>query len=290
MVFNYPVGDTVIKEYQSEINYYDYLRAYQERGGTREQLLAERDDIIIRPVDKRENFIKRCVGIPGDTIKIVDGVLFVNGKTGEQPPKSETYYYVTTNGKEFFSEEFLKNELNVDLDDPEQRDVMQVPGVPNTWRMNLTNDQIEKVKSQPFIAPEGVKKDLNTAGFGNTFPYDSTHFKWSEDNFGPLWVPQKGAKVTLTHENIAIYRRIIDVYEGNDFEEKNGIFVINGQQTNTYTFKMNYYWLMGDNRHNSQDSRFWGFVPEDHVVGKASLIWFSWQNGPRWSRLFRSIK
>lgn len=290
MVFNYPVGDTVISEFQSEINYYDYLRAYEERGGTREQLLAERDDILVRPVDKRENFIKRCVGIAGDTIKIVDGVLYVNGEKANEPPKAETYYFVTTNGKEFFSESFLQDELNIDPDDPEQRDMVQMPGEPNTWRINLTNDQVAKVKSLPFIAPEGLKKDLNTAGFGNTFPYDTVHYKWSEDNFGPLWIPKKGVTVTLTPENIAVYRRVINVYENNKFEEKEGAFFINGKQTNSYTFKMNYYWLMGDNRHNSQDSRFWGFVPEDHVVGKASLIWFSWQNGPRWKRLFRTIK
>ena len=289
VVFNYPVGDTVIAEFQSEINYYDYLRAYNERGGTREQLLAERDDILVRPVDKRENFIKRCVGLPGDTIKIVDGVLFVNGKTAEVPPKSETYYYVTTNGKDFFSEEFLKDEINVSMDDPEQRDVLQVPSMPNTYRMNLTPEQLEKVKAFPFIVAGGIVRDLNTAGFGNTFPYDSAHFKWSEDNFGPLWVPAKGAKVELTPENIAIYRRIISVYENNAWEEKGGKYFINGAPVTSYTFKMNYFWMMGDNRHNSQDSRFWGFVPEDHIVGKASLIWFSWQNGPRWNRLFRGI-
>ena len=290
VVFNYPVGDTVIAEFQSEINYYDYLRAYMDRGGTREQLLAERDDILIRPVDKRENFIKRCVGIPGDTIRIIDGVLFISGKTSEVPPKSETYYFVTTNGKDFFSEEFLKEELNVSMDDAEQRDVMQVPSMPNTYRMNLTGEQVVKIKAFPFVVPGSVVRDLNTAGFGNTFPYDSAHFKWSEDNFGPLWVPVKGATVQLAPENIAIYRRIISVYENNKFEEKDGKYIINGVPATSYTFKMNYFWMMGDNRHNSQDSRFWGFVPEDHVVGKASLIWFSWQHGPRWNRLFRGIK
>ena len=290
VVFNYPVGDTVIAEFQSEINYYDYLRAYMDRGGTREQLLAERDDILIRPVDKRENFIKRCVGIPGDTIRIIDGVLYISGKTSEVPPKSETYYFVTTNGKDFFSEEFLKDELNVSMDDAEQRDVMQVPSMPNTYRMNLTGEQVAKVKAFPFVVPGSVVRDLNTAGFGNTFPYDSAHFKWSEDNFGPLWVPAKGTTVQLAPENIAIYRRIISVYENNKFEEKDGKYIINGAPATSYTFKMNYFWMMGDNRHNSQDSRFWGFVPEDHVVGKASLIWFSWQHGPRWNRLFRGIK
>jgi signal peptidase I len=290
VVFNYPVGDTVIGEFQSEINYYDYLRAYQARGGTREQLLAERDDILVRPVDKRENFIKRCVAIAGDTIRIVDGVLYVNGKPSETPPKSETYYFVTTTGQEFFSDEFLKDELNIEVDDSEQRDLMQVPDRPNTYRMNLTNDQVEKVKSFPFVVPNSVVKDLNTAGFGNTFPHDSAHFKWSEDNFGPLWIPKKDITVKLSPQNIAIYRRIIEVYEQNTFEEKNGKFIINGNETDSYTFKLDYFWLMGDNRHNSQDSRFWGFVPEDHVVGRAALIWFSWQNGPRWNRLFKTIK
>jgi signal peptidase I len=290
VVFNYPVGDTVIGEFQSEINYYDYLRAYQARGGTREQLLAERDDIIVRPVDKRENFIKRCVAIAGDTVKIVDGVLYVNGKPNDVPPRSETYYFVSTNGKEFFSDEFLKDELNVDLDDSEQRDLLQVPDKPNTYRINLTTEQVEKVKSFPFVIPTSVVKDLNTAGFGNTFPHDSAHFKWSEDNFGPLWIPRKDVTVKLSQENIAIYRRIIEVYEQNKLEEKNGKYIINGRESDTYTFKMDYFWLMGDNRHNSQDSRFWGFVPEDHVVGRAALIWFSWQNGPRWNRLFRTIK
>ncbi|MFN5641528.1 MAG: signal peptidase I, partial [Sphingobacteriales bacterium] len=158
------------------------------------------------------------------------------------------------------------------------------------WRMTLTHHQVEKIKALPFVGSKGVVKELNTAGFGNTFPYDTLHFKWSEDNWGSIWIPAKGATITLTPQNIAVYRRIINVYEGNNLEETTNGFTINGKNTNTYTFKMNYYWLMGDNRHNSQDSRFWGFVPEDHVVGKASLIWFSWKNGPRWNRLFKLIK
>lgn len=288
VVFNYPVGDTVIAEFQSEFNYYDYLRAYQAQGGSREQLLAERSDILVRPVDKRENFIKRCVAISGDTIKIIDGMLFVNGKTADVPPKSETFYLVTTNGKDFLSAEFMKEELNVDMNDFEQRDISIVQGVPNTWRMNLTEEELSKVKKFPFIL--NVVKDLNTAGFGNTFPYDTLHYKWSEDNFGPLWIPAKNATLQLNPENISIYRRAISVYEGNKLEERDGKYFINDVETKSYTFKLNYFWMMGDNRHNSQDSRFWGFVPEDHVVGKASLIWFSWQNGPRWKRFFNIIK
>lgn len=290
VVFNYPVGDTVIGEFQSEINYYDYLRVYEARGGSRDMLLAERDDIMVRPVDKRENFIKRCVAIGGDTLKVVDGILYINGKISDAPEMSEAPYYVTTDGKTAFPDDFLEKELNVQSDDQDQRDFIQVPDRPNTYRLNMTEAQAKKVQSFPFVIPGSVVRELNTAGFGNTFPYDTANFKFSEDNFGPLWVPKKGETLELTPQNIAAYRRVIQVYEGNTLEEKNGKYFINGKETIGYTFKMDYFWMMGDNRHNSQDSRFWGFVPEDHVVGKASLIWFSWQNGPRWNRLFRSIK
>jgi signal peptidase I len=124
---------------------------------------------------------------------------------------------------------------------------------------------------------------------GQTFPFDDANFPWTPDNFGPLHIPKKGETVTLSPQNIALYRRVITAYEHNTLEENNGVYTINGKQTNSYTFKYNYYWMMGDNRHRSQDSRFWGFVPETHVVGKASLIWFSYDKGPRWNRFFKSI-
>jgi signal peptidase I len=290
VVFNYPVGDTVIREFQSEINYYDYLRAYESRGGTRDMLFAERDDIITRPVDKRENFIKRCVAIAGDSVKIINGVLYINNQISEFPPASEMPYIVVLDGKGFFSDEFISKDLNVDLQDPEQRDFMQLEGMQNTYRINLTPSQLQKVKSFPFVVKSMLTPELNTSGFGNTFPYDTTQFKWSEDNFGPLWIPQKGTSIQLTERNVLLYKRAIQVYENNSFEQKEGKVFINGKESSSYTFKMNYYWMMGDNRHNSQDSRFWGYVPEDHIVGKASMIWFSWQKGPRWDRIFRAIK
>lgn len=290
VVFNYPVGDTVIGEFQSEINYYDYLRAVEARGGSREMLLAERDDILVRPVDKRENFIKRCVAVAGDTVRIVDGVVHINGLRTESPEMSLSPYLVTLQPGAAFPDEFLSDELNVDPDDAEQRDFLQVPGSPDTYRLNLTEGQAKMVQAFPYVKPGSVVRELNTSGFGNTFPYDTAHFKWSEDNFGPLWIPKKGATLTLTQDNIAAYRRAISVYEGNELVEKEGRFYINGKETETYTFRLDYFWMMGDNRHNSQDSRFWGFVPEDHIVGKASLIWFSWQGGPRWKRLFRVIR
>ncbi|MEY3921677.1 MAG: signal peptidase, partial [Bacteroidota bacterium] len=189
VVFNYPVGDTVIREFQSEINYYDYLRAYESRGGTRDMLFAERDDIITRPVDKRENFIKRCVAIAGDSVKIINGVLYINNQISEFPPASEMPYIVVLDGKGFFSDEFISKDLNVDLQDSEQRDFMQLEGMQNTYRINLTPSQLQKVKSFPFVVKSMLTPELNTSGFGNTFPYDTTQFKWSEDNFGPLWIP-----------------------------------------------------------------------------------------------------
>ncbi|MBA2746750.1 MAG: signal peptidase I, partial [Flavisolibacter sp.] len=128
------------------------------------------------------------------------------------------------------------------------------------------------------------------ASGGIVFPYDSYHENWTRDNYGPIWIPRKGESLQLTPENYALYERAIRVYEGNQFEMVNGKFLLNGQETSSYTFKMNYYWMMGDNRQGSQDSRYWGFVPEDRIVGKAWLIWFSWEGGPRWSRLFRTVK
>jgi signal peptidase I len=290
VVFNYPVGDTVIKEFQSEVNYYDYLRAYESRGGTREMLFAERDDIVVRPVDKRENFIKRCVAISGDTLRIVNGVVYINSEINTIPPYSEMPYLVTLDGKGFFSDEFMKDELNIDPNDPQQRDLISDPQNPNRYRVTLTAEQVKKVNEFPFVVKGSVIPDINPSGFGNTYPYDTAGYKWSEDNFGPLWIPKKGTSINLTPENVILYKRVIEVYENNKWEYIDGQIFINGKKADSYSFKMNYFWMMGDNRHNSQDSRYWGFVPEDHIVGRASLIWFSWQGGPRWNRIFRVIK
>lgn len=163
----------------------------------------------------------------------------------------------------------------------------------NVYQTNLTLSELEILKKLPAIDASSIRKDIYPSdGLVSTsmFPYYDTIHKWSPDNYGPVWVPKKGATITLTPENLPMYSRCIKNYEKNDLQVANGKIVINGKETNQYTFKMNYYWMMGDNRHKSQDSRFWGFVPEDHIVGKASMIWFSWENGPRWSRLFRKVR
>jgi signal peptidase I len=172
---------------------------------------------------------------------------------------------------------------------PEQGDLIQRD---NAYHVNLTNAQVKELKLAPGYSISEFIPDYHDQNFGaaDLFPYYDSSSHWSVDNYGPVWVPKKGATISLTPDNIIRYERCIQVYEGNKFENRNGTVFINGTAASTYTFKLDYYWMMGDNRHNSLDSRYWGFVPEDHVVGKASLIWFSYENGPRWNRLFRGIK
>lgn len=283
VVFNFPAGDTIINlpDFGSKRPYYDVLReAYK---GNREMLMAEYP-IIVHPIDKTDNYIKRCVAVGGDTVFIKDSRLFINGKAAPVPEDSQTEYLVETNGQPF-DEEFLSKDLGINLDNPEDA-IYAYQGKANTYVINMTPKEAELVKKQPnFVSIDFAYSNMP----GSTFPY-SPKVLWNVDNFGPLFVPAKGSTITLTADNIDIYRRLITTYEGNTLEEVNGKFIINGKETTTYTCKWNYYWMMGDNRHRSQDSRYWGFVPETNIVGKASLIWFSWNKGPRWNRLFRSIK
>jgi len=180
----------------------------------------------------------------------------------------------------------LKDELGIDIMEDDQS-IFEYKEKPNSYIINLTPAEVEKVKKHPNF--KSIQPFLLNY-VGDLFPNDIENFAWTLDTYGKIWIPKKGATVTLSAENMPLYRRVISVYESNTLEEKNGQFIINGKTTSTYTFKYNYYWMMGDNRHRSQDSRYWGFVPETHIVGKASMIWFSWKNGPRWKRLFTMIK
>jgi signal peptidase I len=167
--------------------------------------------------------------------------------------------------------------------DEESPDFRLLPG--NSIWINLTENEYKIMEKHPDV--KSITPDYSNNYF--IYPYDTANYKWNIDNFGPIWIPKKNSTIQLTPQNISIYKRAIQVYEHHTFEERNGQYFIDGVQANSYTFKMDYYWMMGDNRHGSQDSRFWGFVPEDRVVGKASLIWFSWQDGVRWKRIFRTV-
>lgn len=289
VVFNLPVGDTVIDDeenFGSKVTYYEAIR---QAGGDRQKVWDAFGDIIItRPVDKRENFIKRCVAIAGDTLEIRSGAVYINGKLSETPPRAETNYLLRTKGQPL---DYAMLEENYGIRQ-EMGEVRQVGE--NLYEIFLTKEQLPVFSTLPFVqslTPVNYTygKDNYFVGGADIFPNDTVHCKWTIDNYGPLWVPAKGATLTLTPENYSRYERVIRTYEGNSLEMRDGKFYINGKETKTYTFKMNYYWLMGDNRHNSLDSRYWGFVPEDHIVGKAWLIFFSVEKGIRWNRLFRLI-
>jgi signal peptidase I len=280
VVFNFPNNDTVVAEMPDR----DYYEICRQEGGR--DVVHAKYTIITRPVDKKENYIKRCVGIPGDKIQIIDGILHVNDKPSQNFPHVKMNYFVRS------SSNLATDALLDDLADNDVEFVEQVAG--NIYIMNVPNDKIEFVKHLPGVDtmgvfvqfPKGTTPDM-------AFPQDPTNFNWNRDNFGPFIIPKKGTTVTLTLQNIALYRRIIFNYEQNQFEETGGRFFINGKETNAYTFKMDYYWMMGDNRHNSADSRYFGFVPEDHIVGKASFVWFSYKEklyNLRWSRIFRGVK
>ncbi len=276
VVFNFPAGDTVLLENQA-VTYYDVLRDYQSQLGKEEgRRQLNRDyTVIARPVDKRENYIKRCVGVPGDTLQIVNTELFVNGEPQAACEERQHIYFV--NSTSTLSEYALRN-----------LDITEYNGAAPYYYVATTEKgaaQLEKFKSVAM-----VERYNATEPTLDLFPHDE-RFPWTQDNFGPLWVPQRGATIELSTANLPLYERIIDQYEGHDLRVEGDKIFIDGEEASTYTFAMDYYFMMGDNRHNSADSRYWGFVPEDHIVGKALFIAFSkGENGIRWNRLFNKVK
>lgn len=277
VVFNFPVGDTILVD-NTNPDYYQWLRMYG-----REYIDANFEKKI-RPLDKKENFVKRCVAIPGDKLEIIDTKVHVNGQPQEAYKGIQFSYFVNTNGESINPKAFERLEIY------KQDQMAKKSG----YSLPLTDELYEKLKQFPVVS--SIEKEFIPKGIWdpNIFPHDST-FKWNQDNFGPLIIPKKGMTIDLTKENIILYRRVIDVYEYNDYKEQDGKVYINGTQIDKYTFKQNYYWMMGDNRHNSADSRAWGFVPEDHVVGKPVMVFYSlneeksFPSNIRWDRLFKIV-
>ena len=278
VVFNFPAGDTVLLENQA-VTYYDVLREYQAQYGSKRGREALENDytIISRPVDKRENYIKRCVALPGDEIRIVDGELIVNGQPEEGITEKQYCYSIRTSSP-------------LSAYAIQKMGITEMSGSGTHYFSPLTDAMVEQL-----LKMDNVLSVERYTVQEQCFPYAEA-YPWTADNFGPLTIPEKGATIALTLENLPLYERIIDVYEDNDLEVKEGVIYINGEPATSYTFKMNYYWAMGDNRHNSADSRYWGFVPEDHIVGKASFIWLSldknqnFPNNIRWNRLFNKVR
>jgi len=290
VVFNFPLGDTVINlpDWQSKHPYYQLCRELGngdvDKG--RQLVLADPDQypLAVHPVDKTDNYIKRCIAIAGDTLQLINSEVYVNGKKSPLPPYSQMDYQLETTSA--LDADIAKSEYGVDIFDPSQCRVLGG----NKYLMTLTAKAVDKMKTSGLVKSIMPEVDTSTAVYRPEFENYVWYNKWSTDNYGRIWIPKKGSTIVLDTNNYYIYERAIRVYEKNEFFMKDGKFYLNGKEVNDYTFKMNYYWMMGDNRHQSQDSRFWGFVPEDHIVGKAWMIWFSWDGGPRWKRFFSFVR
>ncbi|MBE0650565.1 MAG: signal peptidase I [Bacteroidales bacterium] len=285
VVFNYPEGDTVSTRYQSNISYYSLVRQYGRKLVWSDK--GEFGNIIYRPVDKEEDFVKRCIGLPGDTLQIINRKVFIDGKENHDPGKKEFEYYVVTDGEAI--NPLVLQKLNVTEG--------WATNVPGRFVYMLTDAARDYIAKLPIVKKVVVFNTPAGEADPELFPHDTTDYKWNRDNYGPIYIPKKGATIALNLKNLPLYRRVIRVYEHNKLEVKDGQIYINGKPAEDYTFKMDYYWMMGDNRDNSADSRYWGFVPENHIEGKAVFIWMSLDPNKslldgkiRWNRIFTLVK
>lgn len=290
-VFNWPVGDSV---YVTKMRSYtvNQIRLNPDAMNYDRELarMVKNKEFITRPVDKKDHYIKRAVAIPGDKLQVKDGQLYINDAPADNPEHLQFGYYVQIPEGQTINRKKL-DELGIDFGD-KMANRGEIFNKGNVDVLALDATQVEKLKTlYPGVKIDRIKQDPDG---DRMFPHDAKNFgNWSVDNYGPLTVPKKGQTVSISPSNIAMYKRIIGVYEHNDLSIKSDGIYINGRKSDSYTFKQDYYWAMGDNRHNSEDSRMWGFVPFDHVVGKPLFIFFSTKegsmgNGINWDRLFKS--
>ncbi len=309
VVFNYPAGDTVCAAPQYQANDFyqlcyrlgyqiypqrpnpDSLTAEQRRlyfdliyqAGRQEvaQNPSEFGDIITRPADRRENYVKRCVGLPGQTLQIKNHIVYLDGKANKEPDNVQYAYWVKL--RQNIPEELMQ-ELGITMED--------MMSLNTAGYLPLTHHAASVLAKRKDLVEQIRYCDDNSTL--DLYPLNG-NMHWTRDNYGPVWIPSKGKRITLTLDNLPIYERCIRTYEGNTLEVADGNILINGKVATSYTFKLDYYWMMGDNRHNSLDSRYWGFVPEDHIVGKPIFIWWSSDpdrhgfSGIRWNRIFRLV-
>lgn len=313
VVFNFPAGDTVClamtnPDYYSIIlgeglNYVmqnrDVLKGrsfetswernafLREYGRKRVQNSPVLSDIVWRPVDKRDCYVKRCIALPGDTLEIRHNAIYINGKLSPDAPDVQHVYKVQTNGV-LLNDKFFES-LGISNDDRASA------GIGPMYYLPLTAEKAEKVKAMPVITSIEIEDDAPDSTGLNLFPF-SQDYPWSRDNYGPLWMPKAGTTVSLDYKNAVLYERIITAYEGHSLDVRGKEVYVDGQLTTEYTFAQDYYFMLGDNRHKSADSRYWGFVPEDHIVGKPILVWLSLDpdkslfNSIRWDRFFKMIE
>ena len=310
VVFNYPAGDTLVTApayqaadfYQmcygfgsqliqlkpyidslSQQEQWDYYRQMYDAG--RRYITdntATFGEIISRPTDRRENYVKRCVGLPGQTLEIRDRIVYLDGVANKEPDNVQYTYRVRLRGS--ITDDKLLKDLSISMED--------LYSLNRNGFMPLTRRAKEELEKRTDLV-ESITLNT-TAHTGDIYPLNA-NTGWTRDNYGPVWIPKKGETIELTMDNIAVYERPIRVYEDNDLEVRDGKIFINGEEATSYTFTMDYYWMMGDNRHNSADSRYWGFVPEDHIVGKPIFVWWSSDPdrsgiaGVRWKRIFKWV-
>ena len=304
VVFNFPAGDTVALSMTNPDYHSLCFQLGKDVVNSRKDMFG---DIVYRPVDRRENFVKRCVAISGDWLQIKDNQIYVNGQKQAKIPGIQFNYYVQTDGTRLSAD--LLDKLNISVDDrnlltdpqPNQQLAEQAqyeivdsgfdPKFP-IYHFPLNEETYNKLQKVTGV----TKIKIEQSNKLDVFPLGG-HKRWTRDNYGPIWIPKRGTTLALNAYNFPIYERVIRVYENNKLDVKDGVYYLNGKPTKTYTFKMDYYWMMGDNRHNSADSRYWGFVPEDHVVGRPVMVWLSldkdkgWFSGKiRWNRFFKNAE